>query len=620
MPQVVYHYSVIGNRDVYNGRNAPEFDPSSVTGTPIPNDSTPITITQAIARWTVRDDWSKNVLLRKGDPDGTILMSAWFGNGQGEMSKNAAYYRSFGHITMQGDGGTAGTLKSGTEITVTIDWQVAITQTTPPTSVTVTPTTAETTARLAWSGAQGGTANAITSYRIQRRDSQNGADWSAWTDEGTVTSTSKTVDAPQTRGHLRMFRVCAIGSAGEAYAGGWTESPALRKNQLPADPANVTASPALHESGAVTLSWNASADPDGNFERYELEKQENGGSWEALGSTGTASFSHTPTAPRGTLLRYRVRAVDALGAASAWTNSNDVRRNRLPSVPTNLALSPLLHQSGGVTLNWTAAQDADNNLQSYVLEQRTGADGQAWSGWSSVGSTAETTITIQPVLAAGTLLQIRIRAMDDLEAVSDWAYFPTVRQNTPPAAPSVHVPTDGADLNSMEVLCYAEAGADPDSHAQTLQVRADQGAWLTLASGKGRIHVPGGNHTLLFRAVDALGAVSDTVGRAVRVQPATWSRAIHPGTVISNSLISHRADIAEMLTAVNRIRDAYGLSAIQLPGTVGRWADWKAQMLAMQDGLTACAALAGEIISWAAVEAYPSAAVINGIREAVQTL
>lgn len=618
MPQLIYRAMVIGNKEVYNGRNAPVFGMTQ-SGTPMPTD-TPVQIDSATLTFTMRDIWAHRMI---GHFKGQTPFDEGFSQQGGVRSidqRNPDCFRSIGELVMEGDGGSAGTLKSGSEIIITVNWSAAVTPTSPPTSVTVTPAIAETTARLAWSGAQGGIANGITSYRIQRRDSQNGADWSAWVDEGTVTGTSKTVDAPPTRGHLRMFRVRAIGSAGEPWAGGWKESPALRRNRLPADPANVSASPALHESGAVTLSWGASADPDGNLDHYEVEKQENGGPWEALGSTGTAGCTHTPTAPRGTLLRYRVRAVDALGAASAWVLTNEVRRNRLPSAPGNLTASPLLHQSGGVLFGWEASSDPDGNLQGYHLESRVSTNGSSWGMWTDAGNTAGTSIRLTPVLAPGGRTQLRIRAVDTLGAKSEPVLFPEIRQNTPPPEPTVRVPAEDAALNSMEVLCFAEAGADPDHHAQTLQVRVDQGSWQTLPGGKARIHVPGGSHTLLFRAVDALDGTSGSVSRAVTVTPAAWSREIHPGTVIANALISHCTDITELLAAVNRVRRAYGLDAIQLPGSIGRWADWKAQMLALQAGLTACTALAGETISWATVDGYPSAAVINGIRRAVEQL
>lgn len=90
---------------------------------------------------------------------------------------------------------------------------------------------------LSWSGAQPGTANAITGYEVQRCESAIGGDpWSEWeTCPGSpVTGTSLSVSPPSTAGHYYLYRVRARGAAGSAYYSGWEQSTnALRRDHAP---------------------------------------------------------------------------------------------------------------------------------------------------------------------------------------------------------------------------------------------------------------------------------------------------------------------------------------------------------------------------------------------------
>ena len=91
---------------------------------------------------------------------------------------------------------------------------------------------------------------------------------------------------------------------------------------------------------------------------------------------------------------------------------------------------------------------------------------------------------------------------------------------------------------------------------------------------------------------------------------------IDTGTVIANHTISHRTDIEELLGAVNTMRTYYGLAAVKLPGTVGKWADWKPQMKALQNGIEEVrTALDKTAHTWLAVPSWPTADVINELRQ-----
>ena len=98
-----------------------------------------------------------------------------------------------------------------------------------------------------------------------------------------------------------------------------------------------------------------------------------------------------------------------------------------------------------------------------------------------------------------------------------------------------------------------------------------------------------------------------------------WTREISRGSVIASPTISHRADIEEMLEAVNALRIFYGMEPVKLPGEIGRFADWRLQMITLGDALDELrAATAQPLPTWPAIDSYPSAAVIRFIREAVE--
>ena len=209
-----------------------------------------------------------------------------------------------------------------------------------PTSAYLDKTLAEDDPTLAFSGASGGTINAITSYEIQYAESYDNSAWGAWTALKTLTSTatadSTTVDLSSTRGNYRKYRIRTLGSAGAAYYSGYKETGSVRKNSLPTAPSYLTAAPVVFVSGTITLDYGGATDPDNNISTYNVQyavKPSSGayGNWVALAD---GVMSHTPTLEAGSLIKYRVRTVDALGAVSDFIESNACGKNTAPAAPT----------------------------------------------------------------------------------------------------------------------------------------------------------------------------------------------------------------------------------------------------------------------------------------------
>ena len=116
-------------------------------------------------------------------------------------------------------------------------------------------------------------------------------------------------------------------------------------------------------ANGIDLSWTAVTDAV----RYELWTWTNTDGWQQLGGdnlTGT-SYSHTD-ATDGTTYHYAVRAVDADGETSAWSE--------YASAAAASVAAPTLSASAtanGTELNWTAVSGAVR----YELWTWTGADG-----------------------------------------------------------------------------------------------------------------------------------------------------------------------------------------------------------------------------------------------------
>ena len=113
---------------------------------------------------------------------------------------------------------------------------------TSPTSFSASPEVFDGAVELSWSGAKGGTNNAITGYEIQCAVSTDGGDtwggWvSIWQDNQDNVSLSESYIAGRgvslNRGDHIKFRIMTIGSAGSAYNSGWIESNVVSKDNEP---------------------------------------------------------------------------------------------------------------------------------------------------------------------------------------------------------------------------------------------------------------------------------------------------------------------------------------------------------------------------------------------------
>ena len=204
------------------------------------------------------------------------------------------------------------------------------------------------------------------------------------------------------------------------------------QNTAPTTPSSISVPSNIYGGQLCSVSWSKSTDEDGNLEGYIVERSYNGGSsWSQI-YQGTATSTST-TVPFGTsTVMFRVCAYDTEGEKSGWRTSSNktVVNNRAPGAPPSISVP--LAPSGGeaLTVTWTAASDADGNLEGYELERQwdgTGAFTQLYKG---------AVLSYRDSIPKGehTSVIYRVRSYDAMGAKSSYTTSPsrTIENNTAP--------------------------------------------------------------------------------------------------------------------------------------------------------------------------------------------
>src|SRR6266853_966544 len=118
----------------------------------------------------------------------------------------------------------------------------------------------------------------------------------------------------------------------------------------PTAPTGLTAT--VISAYQINLSWNASTDNVGVV-NYLVERCQGAGcSFVQIGPSSSTSYSDTTVAP-ATTYAYRVRAQDAAGNLSSYSNVVSVSTPNVPSAPTGLTARAV--SSSQIDLSWTAS-------------------------------------------------------------------------------------------------------------------------------------------------------------------------------------------------------------------------------------------------------------------------
>jgi fibronectin type 3 domain-containing protein len=272
-----------------------------------------------------------------------------------------------------------------------------------PTGLSAT-ANSDTAIALTWTAVSG-----ATHYDVER-SLDNGASWSA---AGTIATASFT-DTGLTPSTTYTYHVRAgNGTGSSAYS-----SPASATTQaaIPGVPTGLSAT--ANSDTAIAVTWTAVS----GATHYDVERSlDNGASWNAAGTTATASFTDTGLTP-STTYTYHVRAGNGTGSSAYSSPASATTQPSVPPAPTGLTATVV--SATQINLAW-----ADGTGETgYRVERST--DGVTWT---AVGTTGANVTTFSNTgLTAATTYRYRVFATNSAGSSAPSA---TVTATTVPNAP-----------------------------------------------------------------------------------------------------------------------------------------------------------------------------------------
>lgn len=353
-------------------------------------------------------------------------------------------------------------------------------------------------------------------------------------------------------------------------------------------PTACSVAPTVAE-GNATLSWSgASGGTNNGITSYEIQYSDSSnnsswGSWTALTtvstSTASGSVAVVPPSTRGYYRRFQVRTCGSAGASyySGWkVSTNSVRKNTPPQPATTVTASPATYSTESVTLTWSGASGGTSPIKGYMIASKTSTNGTTWTGWTVLetfdlaASSGSRTVAASDV--PGTYTQYGLWTIDALNVYSSEKVSNSILcVSTAAATPSVAAPKAGSATYNPHPRFLISTGAQPDQ--QVVCVKIDDGDWRDSVNNPGLFSVGGTigeNVKVIFRAEEqAPGAKTITVrcvnpdfeAPSIDVTRAVTVLASPFETITANETKVKAAHILTLRTAVNTVRNYYGLSA-----------------------------------------------------------
>lgn len=249
-----------------------------------------------------------------------------------------------------------------------------------------------------------------------------------------------------------------------------------------------------------------------------------------------------------------------------------------------------------------------------------------WGAWSN--DTTVTTRTVSVTANTGMVRQYRVRTLGEAGSAyySEYVLCNSLfNGNTAAGTPVILLPIAGASTCAGIAAFKVDCPKEPDGESMTLERSVNGGNWTsvaTVASTGGVIYdtltMSGGSCTVKYRLMDASGTVGGEDSIAFTSVIKAWPRAIDAGDVIASPNVSFVNDIRKMHELISLQRTFYGLSEMKLPGAVGRFADVRQQMSAMQIAIDDCRVATGRAkYGFDELSGFPTAEQITQIHLAV---
>ncbi len=307
---------------------------------------------------------------------------------------------------------------------------------------------------LSWTpGSDGG--SSITKWQYVKQAGDEDFE-TVWTD---ICVTATEPDCPDrtshtvtglTNGVTYRFRVRAVNGLGAGAASGATN--AVTPVSTPSAPSKPVATAG---DGSVALSWTPGSDGGSPITKWQYVKQAGDGDFETVWTDICVTAmepdcpdrtSHTVTGlTNGVTYRFRVRAVNALGAGAASEATDALTPAAKPSAPSKPVATA---GDGSVALSWTPGSDGGSSITKWQYVKQAG-DGDFETVWTDICVTAmepdcpdRTSHTVTG-LTNGVTYRFRVRAVNRLGAGAASGATNAVTPVSTPSAPSKPVATAG---------------------------------------------------------------------------------------------------------------------------------------------------------------------------------
>ena len=275
--------------------------------------------------------------------------------------------------------------------------------------------------------------NAVTGaakYEVYRARSKDG-DYIKYS---TVTGTSYTNTSYIENGNTYYYKVRALKSDGTA--GAWSSIVSVTYKQTLSAPSVTGGNDA---QGRPTLTWNAVSGA-AKYEVYRARSKD--GDYIKYSTVTGTSYTNTSYIENGNTYYYKVRALDANGAAGAWSSIVSVTYR---AASTGTLSAPAVtggnDSQGRPTLKWKAVTGAAK----YEIYRSYSRDG-SYSKYSTQTSTAYTNSSY---LTSGTTYYYKVRALDANGNAGPYSAVVSVTCRLKLSAPSV---TGGKDSQGRPTL------------------------------------------------------------------------------------------------------------------------------------------------------------------------
>lgn len=291
----------------------------------------------------------------------------------------------------------------------------------------------------------------VLEYRIERCQ---GANCSNFIQIGT-SSTTTFNNSGLLSAISYSYRVRAVDAANNFSGYSNTATAVTLDTIVPTSPTNLTAT-AVSET-QINLAWGVSTDNVGVAE-YRVERCQgaNCTNFTQIATSSTTSFNNTGLSA-ATSYNYRVRAVDAAGNFSGYSNTASAATpdNTAPTPPTSLVGEPVSETQ--INLSWTASTD-NIGIAGYRVER---CQGTGCVNFAQIGQPTTTTFN-DTGLAAGTPYRYRVRAVDAAGNLSGYSNIVTVVTPLPPDTipPTIPSGLTARGLNQSEIALTWNASTD----------------------------------------------------------------------------------------------------------------------------------------------------------------